>query len=334
MATKPRTACKAAGFVFPEAIRPWLARVEERISESLTAEDKLIEDVSTHLLRAGGKRLRPALVLLSGMACREKADLEPLVPVAAAAELIHMATLVHDDAVDQSFVRRGGPTVNARWGDNVAILMGDYLFARAFALLAATGKNKNVGVMAEVVFEMSLGEIQQLAQAYDAEQTEDAYIKRINRKTALLFAASCRLGAYLSGAPPEQEEALGRFGSLIGCGFQIIDDILDLTSEEDRLGKPIGSDLRSGVVTLPVIHALNRSGQRELIATHIRDRKLGEKEITDIRALVEECGGIEYARDGAERLTRQAREQLAQLPASLARDALESLADILLRRDY
>lgn len=317
---------------FLDAVQPRLALVEEEIRRVLRDENRLVEDVATHLLQGGGKRIRPALVLLAGEIWQGPAEL--LIPVAAAAELIHMATLVHDDTMDQAPLRRGVPTVNAVWGVHVAILTGDYLFAKAFSLLAATGDNRAVRVMADVVFQMCTGEIAQHAQAFRPDQTEAEYLHRIDKKTAYFIAECCRLGGLLSGATEAEQEALRDFGYGIGMGFQIVDDILDLTASAQKLGKPIGSDLRCGVITLPVIHALHHSPQRERIAHLIRTRTLGDAEVDEIRHLVERCGGLHHAFRMAERFTEGARRRLDALPPTPAREALREMAAYLVRREY
>ncbi len=320
-----------ADYPFLHSIRPALARVEEVIHEALQSDNRSILEVSTHLLRAGGKRIRPALVLLSGRLYRE--DHPALTAVAAAAELIHTATLVHDDTVDKAQLRRGIPTINAGWGEHMAILMGDYLFARAFAMLAETGDNRAVRIMADVVFQMCVGEIEQWARVFEPDQGELAYLDGIYKKTAYFIAECCRLGAVLGGAPAEEERALRDFGYGVGMGFQIIDDILDLAGDTERFGKNIGGDLRSGVVTLPVLYALIHSPQRRRIAEIIRGRAVGDREVAEIRALLERCGGFHYAFKVAERYTAHARRCLNRLPAGPARDALEGMADYLMQRD-
>lgn len=315
-----------------EGIRPWLERVEEEIGRALQVDDPLVEELSTHLLRSGGKRVRPALVLLSGAVFGEPLPVHII--VAAAVELIHMATLVHDDSIDRSTMRRGAATINARWGDHIAVLTGDYLFARAFSLLAGTADHRAVRIMAEVVHRMCMGEIAQNAQSFDPGRSEEAYYDRVDKKTAFFIAECCRAGGIIAGAPEAAVGHLRDFGHGVGMGFQIIDDILDLTAREERLGKPIGSDLRSGVITLPVIYALAHSPKRRLIAGLIAGRELGNAEIETIRALVEECGGLDYALRKAEEFTSQARDALLLLPACPARDALSALAEALVFRDF
>lgn len=316
---------------FLEAVRPALARVEEQIFDALETDHPLIREASTHLLRAGGKRIRPTLVLLCGQAFREPDDV--LIAVAAAAELVHTATLVHDDTVDRADTRRGIPTVNAGWGDPLAVLLGDYLFARAFSLLAATGDPRAVRAMADVVHQMSTGEIEQWNRRFDPEQGEIAYLDGIGKKTACFIAECCRLGGLLAGASPQQERALRDFGYGIGMGFQIMDDILDLLGEAERFGKRIGGDLRTGVITLPVIYALAHSPHRQRISEVIRSRSIEDREVAEIRCLVERCGGFHYAYRLAERYTAHARRCLDDIPPGAARDALEAMADYLMQRD-
>lgn len=317
---------------FLTGISPWLDQVEKELAAALQAETPMVEDISTHLLRGGGKRLRPALVLLAGLIWEEPRP--TLVQVAAAAELIHMATLVHDDTMDRAQLRRGVPTVHARWGDHAAILTGDYLFARAFSLLAAAGDNRAVRVMADVVFQMCNGEIEQMNQGFDPSQTEAAYLQRVYKKTAFFIAECCRLGGLLAGASDVEEQALRDYGYSVGMGFQIIDDILDLTTTAERLGKPSGSDLRSGVVTLPVIHALTHSPLRQRLAELIASREVGEREVAEVRNLVERCGGLHYAFRVADRFTEHARRSLEALPENRHRDALATMADYLAQRDF
>lgn len=308
-----------------------LALVEDEVRRVLAGDGSLVEEIASHLLNGGGKKVRPLLVLMSGLACG--AAQEDLVPAAAAAELIHMATLIHDDVVDRSVLRRGLPTVNATWGDGAAVLTGDYLFARAFATLAATGDNRLVRVMAGVVNEMSAGEIEQLLQAFNPEQAESDYLRRIYRKTGCFIAACCEAGALLAGAADETVEALRAYGHGIGMSFQIIDDILDLTASGDKTGKPAGNDVRSGVLTLPVLHALAHSPQRGRLAELVRRRELDDTEVAEVRALAARSGGIDYAYRLAQGFTRRALEALAALPTGPHRQSLAALAEYLVERE-
>ncbi|MBX6377001.1 MAG: polyprenyl synthetase family protein [Clostridia bacterium] len=326
---------QTAPWSFLSIVRAELELVEERIREVVRSEQPLVEEMALHLLQGGGKRLRPALVLLCGtVRTNRPGSVEALVPVAAAVEIIHMATLVHDDAIDRAETRRNVPTVNARWGDVFAILMGDYLFAKGFGLLASTRDNRVVRIMSDVVFQMCTGEVQQLTQSYDVGQEEAAYLDRVDKKTAYFIAESCRLGALVAGVSEEEEQALREFGFGLGMCYQIVDDILDLVATPERLGKPVGSDLRGGVITLPVLYALRHSARRHWIARTIARRRLDEAAIAEIASQVAACGAIEYAYAVAERYARMARERLRLLPASRSRDALATMAEELIRRDF
>ncbi|MCL5677344.1 MAG: polyprenyl synthetase family protein [Firmicutes bacterium] len=309
-----------------------LPRAEQYIEETLTAQDPLLVEIATHLLKAGGKRLRPALVMLAAKVHRY--DLERILPVATAVELIHMATLVHDDVVDHSQLRRGRPTVNAKWSDAYSVLVGDYLFARAFQLLADTGNNQVVRVMADVVYQMSTGEIQQIATTFKADQTEEDYYGRIAKKTALFLAESCRLGGLVSGASEEAVEALAQYGYSLGMSFQIVDDILDFTASAPTLGKPIGSDLRAGILTLPVLHALKTSPRAETLRRMIENRAAGDEEARSASDIIRENGSLEYAYQTAHRFVQQAKDRLSLLPPGPAVNNLAVVADFVVDRAF
>lgn len=326
-----RPAARVVASDFLAAYQEGLALVEGEMGRALADEGALAEEISDRLLQGRGKRVRPLLVLMSGLACG--ASLDDLTPAAAAAELIHLATLVHDDVVDRSLLRRGLPTVNATWGDGAAVLAGDHLFARAFMMLAGTGDNRLVRVMARVVNEMSAGEIEQLLHASDPAQGEADYLRRIYRKTGCFIAACCEAGALVAEAPEPVRESLRIYGHGIGISFQIVDDILDLTASGDKTGKPPGNDVRSGVLTLPVLHALANSPQRRRLAELVSRRELDDTEVAEIRRLALRSGGIAYAYDLAEVYTRRALEALERVPAGPHRQALSALAEYLVERD-
>ncbi|MCL6522110.1 MAG: polyprenyl synthetase family protein [Firmicutes bacterium] len=313
-------------------VRAELRAVEETIAAELASDRPYVTEMALHLLRKGGKRLRPLLVLLTGRLLG--AEPERLVPAAAAVEILHTATLVHDDTIDRAALRRGVETVNARWGDAVAVLVGDFLFARSFLLFARTGRNEVVQRMADVVNVMSVGEIDQQRQAFDPSVGEAAYLERIGRKTAEFIAACCGLGARLADASPGQVEAAERFGREIGLGYQMVDDLLDLGAGGQALGKPVGSDLREGLLTLPVLWALRHSPHAAEIRRLIESRRLGEREVEQVRRWVEASGGLEEARRRAEEHTLRARQALAELPAGACREALDRLAVELVHRTY
>ncbi len=310
------------------AVAPGLALVEERLHSELGEAEGMLSTLGTHLL-AGGKRLRPALVLLAGSLCG--AALERLVPVAAACEIVHMATLVHDDLVDASDRRRGLPTVHAKWGVPMSVLIGDHLFAKAFAILAAEGDPVVVRLMSEVVSHTCAGEIEEISTAWDLEVGLDGYMRRVEGKTGYFIGACCRMGAAVGGAPAAISGALGAYGLGVGDCYQVVDDLLDLTATEGVLGKPVGSDLRAGVYTLPVVWALQGAHGSEL------RRLLAERPVTDagvagVRQVLERSGALAHAAQQALKLARQAQAALSALPQGLQRDALHRLADELTHR--
>lgn len=310
-------------------IQAELVEVELAIQRALDAPNPRIVELATYLQRGGGKRLRPALVLLA--ARNFEYDRERLLPVAAAVELIHMATLVHDDVVDGATSRRGLPTVGERWGTATAVLTGDFLFARAFSLLAADRDTRVVRVMAEAVYEMSTGELEQQEQLFDPSDGEEGYYRRIFKKTAHFISQCCLLGGLMGGAGERQVEALRRYGYGIGMGFQLIDDILDLVGDPEELGKPRGTDLRSGVLTLPVLYALQRDPQPWLLE-RLTAREMNGVLIDRLVAWVEDAGGIAYAREQARQFIAGALTALEELPGAPMQPYLRALARFILDR--
>lgn len=330
-AARPRGDLVRAVDIFPE-IAEDLAEVDDEILRSLDIDHPTVFEAATHLLRAGGKRIRPALVLLAGRFAQY--DPARLVPLGAAVEMIHMATLVHDDVVDRSDTRRGWPTVRARWSDKIAVLAGDYLFAKAFVIVATHGTPEVIRILGEVVYNLSTGEIQQLQRLYSVDQDEPEYLQRIAKKTALFIAACCDVGAIASGAPPDVRGALRRYGYSVGMGFQIMDDILDLTAATRDLGKPAGLDLRSGVYTLPLIHALAQPGHRDRLRRLVALEELGDGHVGEIATLVEASGSMAYARQVAAQYIARAKDALAALPPVPTRDTLALIADFILTRSF
>lgn len=316
------------------AVEGDLPKVEAAIEAAVETREGFVAEVSTHLLRGGGKRIRPALVLLCAKAGEYR--LSRLIPVAAAVELIHMATLVHDDVVDAASTRRGVPTVNAKWNNGVSVLAGDYLFAKAFSLLAGVGDPRVVEIMADVVFAMSQGELQQMATAGDPDQTVDDYFDRIRKKTGYFIAESCRVGAVVARLPEETVQALYRFGLGIGTGFQIIDDVLDFTASAWELGKPAAADLRSGLITLPVIHALAACSpsERERLGGLLRQRPIPEEGIALALEAVHRSGALEAAGRIATEQIQRAKAELECLRDSPVKATLHQVADFVLQRKF
>lgn len=280
----------------------------------------LISDVNAHLLRMRGKLFRPTLLLLAGQAV-DRVD-QRKVTLAAAIELIHVATLVHDDSVDHSVLRRGQPTVNAMFSHQVAVIMGDYLYSRAIVELVNLADLDALRVVSRVTNEMTVGEMREL-EAHDAlGYTEEAYDLLINAKTASLMAAACEVGAI--GGEPEARDALRRYGLHVGMAFQITDDVLDYTETESVTGKPGGLDLREHKITLPLILALPHVGpvdRREVVAL-MADPEPSDDAIAAVIDIVEAHDGVAQARARAAEFAARAEEELAGLPPSRARDAL------------
>lgn len=314
------------------AIADDLHHVEAAIESALSTGDKMLEEVSTHLLRAGGKRIRPALILLTSRF--PNAKLERITPVAVAVELIHMATLVHDDVVDKASVRRGRPTVNAKWSNQISVLTGDYLFARAFSVLSATGDPRVVRIMADVVFEMSRGEISQIASYYDVHQTVSDYYDRISQKTGYLLAECCRLGGIVGGADEEQIQALYNYGMGFGLSFQIADDLLDFQGSAATVGKPVCGDLKTGILTLPVLHALQHSPHAGELRTMIASRNIGDGEITRVKEILEAAGSFAHAREKALMHLAEAVAELDRIPELETHTGLKVLADFVINRQF
>ncbi len=300
-----------------------LQEVEAELLRQVDAPDPVLSQAARHLVQAGGKRLRPAFAILAARCCG--APLERVLPLAVALEMIHMATLVHDDVIDASPLRRGRPTVWARWGQELSLHTGDYLFARSLLLVAAYDDPRIPSILAATSIQMVQGELHQLADAFDLDVSVRDYLKRIYRKTALLIAASCRLGAIAAGAGEAAIRHLDHYGRNLGVAFQITDDVLDMVADPERLGKPIGSDLRQGVITLPAIYALRACPKKHKLVCLLAKRDKTAAEIQEVIELIKNCGGIEYALALAERYLDRARQHALFLPKGPARDTLKGL---------
>lgn len=292
----------------------------EEIRQIIVAEFDMIEEVNEYLLLLRGKLFRPTLLLLADRVGGKPSD--DAVTLAAVVELVHLATLVHDDAVDHSVLRRGLPTINALWTHQIAIIMGDYLYSRAVAQLADVGNLPAVSVLARAANEMSVGEMRQLT-SYDAlDFTEDDYYRLIAAKTASLMAAACEMGA-LAG-PEVNREALRTYGHNLGMAFQIADDLLDYTGSQDVTGKPTGHDLRERKVTLPLIGALRSvtSEEHDAIRAFFTLVEPTDDDIARIVQIVEDRDGLDYARARAGDYAEAADKALGNLPGGPAVDAL------------
>lgn len=318
--------------------RPVAAELDQVVDELrriIAADFPVISEVNEHLLRMKGKLFRPTLLLLSHRAAgggSRRGDPRP-VTLAAVVELIHLATLVHDDSVDHSALRRGLPTINALFSHQIAVIMGDYLYSRAIIELVKLDDPEPLRVLARVTNEMTVGEMRQLEALDKLAYSEGAYDQLIRAKTASLLSGACEVGAL--AAPPACREALARFGMLLGMAFQITDDLLDYTQSEAVTGKPSGLDLREHKVTLPLIAALARlpAQDRRVVADLMESTEPPDDLVAEVIRLVEEAGGFETARQRALELAQQAEAELEELPPSAARDALQgSIAYAVERR--
>jgi heptaprenyl diphosphate synthase len=309
-----------------------LHRVEKELHAFIKTDFPILEESSVQLLEAGGKRLRPAFTLLAGKFYGYQ--IEKLLPVAMSLELIHMATLVHDDVVDDSKTRRGRPTVKAKWGNIVSVATGDYLLAKSLELIAQIDHPEVSRILAEVSIDMSQGEIQQIRASYDVNQNLKQYYYRVKRKTALLISASCKLGALVSSAPKRQVWALGSYGHALGMAFQIVDDILDVTAEASQLGKPVGGDVQQGIMTLPMILALKMSNDSPHLKDLLAKVEKSPEEVSQVLGIIKESGAIEESMRFVDLYVYKAKAYLQELPNIPTRKALEDLAQFIRDRKF
>ncbi|GAB6180526.1 polyprenyl synthetase family protein [Desulfotomaculum defluvii] len=312
---------------FFSQVREDLQIVEHEIKAIVKSHDPLLTETSMHLLNAGGKRLRPAFALLAGKFYSD--NLKDLFPLAVALELIHMATLVHDDVVDDSLTRRGNPTVKANWGNRISMHTGDYLFAKSLVLISQYENPLIARVLADTSVMMCEGEIHQISTTYSVYQSWRDYFYRIKRKTALLIAASCQLGAVAAGAPEVDHRNLRRYGHHLGMAFQITDDILDMMADQSVLGKPIGGDLRQGILTMPVIYSLEKSPQRDRLRQLIEIKDKTNEQVHEAIAIIKAAGGIDYAFNATKLYIQKAKKSLTHLPNKPVKQTFYQIADFI-----
>jgi octaprenyl-diphosphate synthase len=309
-----------------------LKAVEADMAKNFFSEIVMIPTVSRYLISSGGKRFRPLLLLLSSRLCGYRGP--RAVPLASSVEFIHTATLLHDDVVDRAFLRRGMASANSVWGDGASVLVGDFLFTKAFSMIVQDGNLRILGVISKSTTRMAEGEVMQLVKTGSPETTEEEYRYVIMNKTAVLISAACQIGGILGDVSPEKEKALGDFGLCLGIGFQLMDDILDYTSEAQTLGKCIGKDLREGKVTLPLIHTLRACSpeDRGKIIGIIKDQNRREDDLRYVMAAVHNCAGIDYTVQRAENYLEQAKDYLSPFPLTEEKEALLAVADYTLQR--
>jgi octaprenyl-diphosphate synthase len=306
--------------------------VDEVIRRRLRSDVALIRQIGEYIVDSGGKRLRPALVILAAGACGYSGSAH--YQLAAVVEFIHTATLLHDDVVDESELRRGKSTANSIFGNPASVLVGDFLYSRAFQMIVEVQDMRVMQVLADATNTIAEGEVLQLLNCNDPDVSEDRYLHVIRYKTAKLFEAAGRLGAIVSRASPEVEEGLARYGMHLGTAFQLIDDVLDYSGDHAQTGKNLGDDLAEGKPTLPLIHAMRNgsSAQARIIRSAIE--RGGLEEFQSIMAAILETGALEYARRQAESESRRAIAAIDALPRSTYHDSLLQLAAFAVSRTY
>lgn len=315
-------------------IKKDLSSLENLLHETVSSQVDLITDIGNHLISSGGKRIRPALYLLATKS-NPNLDKNYVMPLAMALEMIHTASLVHDDVLDNAATRRGSATANAKWGNNIAVLTGDYLFAKAFAAIAKNDYGPRISeCLATILCDLSEGEILQNHFGYSIPDSLDIYYDRIAKKTANFIAISCEIGAIVAKLSEKDVLALREYGYCIGMAFQIVDDILDLTSDSQKIGKPAGNDILQGVITLPVIHAYNHSADGEELKSIIENRKMTTEDLARAIEIVKASNSIEFAKQTVVDFLNRAKNVLPNsLPKSVKTSFIE-IADFIGNREY
>ena len=318
--------------IFNSLIAEDLKQVDLVIRDRLKSDVVLVRQVADYIIGSGGKRLRPALVILSAGACRYTGRHHHT--LAAVVEFIHTATLLHDDVVDDSHMRRGRATANSTFGNAAAVLVGDFLYSRAFQMMVDVQNMRIMEVLADATNTIAEGEVMQLLHVHNADVNEQDYLRVIRSKTAKLFEAAGRLGAILADVPAPCEKALANYGMHLGTAFQLVDDILDYSGDLAQTGKNLGDDLAEGKTTLPIIYAM-RHGSAEQAAI-IRNALIdgGLSDFEPVLKTVEETGALDYTRSQAEISAREARDAIADLPDSKYRDSLLELTTFAVTRNY
>ena len=307
-----------------------LALVESKLAEILGKANGIIKDTCTTLLHSGGKRIRPLLTLHSGMCFGPLKN--TTIYAAVAAELIHMASLIHDDVIDNSNLRRGHKTINSRYGNQVAVLTGDYLFAEAFHILSTHQLLQSMSYLVEAIQAMCDGEVNQAGEQFSTIIDSEMYFARIAKKTGILLASCCKAGAATAGATQEEITLLGNFGLNLGFVYQIVDDILDFTANSATAGKPVGADMQNGNITLPVVFLMENRLYGHWIKEIIQTRKIGTEEFAKIRQVLLATDSLEKAFVTAQNFAEKAISSLTQIPPSPSKTHLIKLTEKVLYR--
>lgn len=317
-----------------ELVSADLERVEREIQLESIASVEAVTKISHHLQRNGGKRLRPMLLLLVNKLAGETTD--SAIRLGAVVEMIHAATLIHDDVIDDAKTRRGKPSANVLWGNQTCVLSGDWLYMQAFQIALRQRNFAVLDILISLTQMMVEGELLQLERIGRIDVTEADYMELVDRKTASLFSACARLGALVGGASDADEAKLGEYAWNLGMAFQLVDDVLDFTARESILGKPVANDLREGKVTLPLIYALadGTPQERESVATVLREGSYDKVPLSKILAFMDRCNGIERARQRAHAFTEKARSLILSFPESPYQRALYTVTDLITERDH
>lgn len=310
-----------------------LHKLELSIQGLLTTKIGFIKEIVNHIIKSGGKRVRPILIMLTARLCGYKD--EQHIPYAAIIEFIHTATLLHDDVVDNAKTRRGSSTANIVWGNEPSVLVGDFLFSKSFELMTHGGNHEILKVMSEATTALAEGEILELLKTSDADTKEEEYFEIIRNKTAVLFSAACEIGGILGKAHMKKRISLKNFGYNLGMAFQLTDDILDYVSLDTILGKPIGTDLKEGKVTLPLIHALKSADEKEnsYIKRVLEKTNMTRRDFERVRNIIRKYGGIDYTSTVTKQYVDSAKVFLNIFQPSPYKDALLGLANYMLKRE-
>ena len=309
-----------------------MARVDEVIRKRLDSEVVLIRTIAHYIVESGGKRLRPALVLLAANAFGATGEARH--ELAAVIEFIHTATLLHDDVVDESSMRRGRKTANAQFGNAASVLVGDFLYSRAFQMMVGVGSVRVMEVMADATNVIAEGEVLQLLNVHDADTDEERYLKVIRYKTARLFQAATQVGAILGGASPEAELAMTQYGMHLGTAFQLIDDVLDYSGDLSETGKNLGDDLAEGKPTLPLIFAMREGSEEERAVIRRAIEEGGNADLERVVEAIRRTGALDYARHSARVESGRAAALLEAIPGSACKDSLLQLALFSVERTF
>ena len=329
--TTSASANLAAKEVF-DLLRDDLLAIEQEFQRDAVSGVEVITEIGEYLREGGGKRIRPALLLLAAKLCGYEG--RGAVRLGSVVEIVHTATLVHDDIIDEALTRRGRPSANTKWGNSKCVLAGDWLYMQAFRIALEEQNFRVLDLLIGLTQQMVEGELMQM-ERLGRIISQSEHLDLIYRKTACLFSVSMRLGAVLGHANDSDEDRLGKYGRNLGLAFQIVDDVLDLTASEDVLGKPVASDLREGKVTMAVIHALDRCtpGERKLIATVLDERCFASVSHRDVLAILERYGSVDYAMASANEHAEQARRAVGHFPDSEIKRALLWIPDFVVGRE-